>query len=129
MSWRMMLRNRQGRTYFKVVERKSGISEPIKLQDYLTPEQQAKVMANPDFIWQFAQHLKAIYLRKGMEVSVYAKGMVRINNRPFFPFTDETVDLASIKWNPFKHADWILPPPTNWPDTEKIVLPFQTGSQ
>lgn len=127
MSWRMMLRNRQGRTYFKVVDRKSGVSESVKLQDVLTVEQQAKVMAHPDFMWQFAQHLKTIYRQKGKDIAVYARSTVRINNRPFFPFTDETVDLASVKWDPFKHAEWILPPPPNWPGTEKLVKPAKAG--
>ena len=122
LSWRMMLRNRQGITRFRVENKSTGENEPIDLKDYLTPSQQEKVMAYPDFMWQFAQHLKRIYAAKGKDIAVYAKGRVRINNRPFYPIIDDKTDLASVPWDPYVHSSWILPPPDHWPYTEKINL-------
>ena len=118
MSWRMMLRTRQGDTRFRVVDRATGANEPVRLDDYLTPEQQEKVMAYPDFIWQFAQHLKKKYAAEGKDVAVYARGRLRINRRPFFPFIDSSVDLASEPWDPYRHHRWILPPPPNWSEPQ-----------
>ena len=118
MSWRMMLRTRQGDTRFRVVDRATGANEPVRLDDYLTPEQQEKVMAYPDFIWQFARHLKKKYAAEGKDVAVYARGRLRINRRPFYPFLDSSVDLASEPWDPYRHHRWILPPPPNWADPQ-----------
>ena len=118
MSWRMMLRTRQGDLRFRAEDRKTGANEVIKLDDYLTPDQKQKVMAYPDFIWQFAQHLKKKYAAEGKDVAVYAQGRLRINNRPFYPFIDSTVDLASEPWDPYRHHRWILPPPENWSDPQ-----------
>lgn len=122
LSWRMMLRNRQGITRFRVEDKETGENEPIELKRYLTPAQQEKVMAYPDFMWQFAQHLKRIYAAKGKNVAVYAQGKVRVNNRPFYPFIDGKTDLTSLPWDPYTHTSWILPPPKHWPNTEKINL-------
>jgi len=116
MSWRMMLRTRQGNLGFRVEDSKTGANEVVRLDDYLTPEQKEKVMAYPDFTWQFAQHLKRKYASEGKEVAVFARGWLRINNRPFYPFIDPTVDLASEPWDPFRHHRWILAPPPEWSD-------------
>lgn len=122
LSWRMMLRNRQGITRFRVEDKNTGENETIDLDIYLTSGQKEKVMAYPDFMWQFAQHLKRIYAANGKDVAVYAQSRVRINNRPFFPFTDTSVDLANSPWNPLARTSWILPPPPQWPNTKKINL-------
>ncbi|HSR61281.1 MAG TPA: HTTM domain-containing protein, partial [Robiginitalea sp.] len=115
LSWRMMLRTRQGDLRFRVEDLRTGFKEAVRLDDYLTPDQKEKVMAYPDFIWQFARRLKEKYAAEGHEVAVYARGRLRINRRPFYPFIDETVDLASEPWDPLRHHRWILPEPTGWP--------------
>ena len=63
----------------------------------------------PDVIWQFAQYLKKLYKDKGIEIEVYASCSVSVNGKPFQRLVDPKVDLASVKWNAFKHSDWILP--------------------
>ncbi|MFM1878005.1 MAG: hypothetical protein RLZZ241_871 [Bacteroidota bacterium] len=122
LSWRMMLRNRQGIAQFRVVDKNTRENEPINLDHYLTPKQKEKVMALPDFMWQFAQYLEQVYAAQGKEIEVYVRSRVRVNNRPFYPFTDETVDLAAAAWEPLVPTTWILPPPSDWPYTEKIKL-------
>lgn len=109
MSWRMMLRSRSGTIQFNVVNNTNGKSTKVNLDEYLTLKQQGKIAAYPDFIWQFAQHLKKEYTAKGIPISVYAKGKVSINGRPPQPFIDSSVDLANEKWHAFQHHSWILP--------------------
>ncbi|WP_088340297.1 HTTM domain-containing protein [Robiginitalea sediminis] len=111
LSWRMMLRSRQGAIRFRVVDKSTKWSREINLKEHLTPSQIHKVMAYPDFIWQFAQYLKQHYREQRREVAVYARGQVRINTRPFHPFVDPETDLASIPWDPFRPSPWILPAP------------------
>ncbi|MBC2838540.1 HTTM domain-containing protein [Robiginitalea sp. SC105] len=111
MSWRMMLRSRIGNTHFRVVDKATGISEPVQLEHYLTSQQRRKVTAYPDFIWQFAQHLKKSYARQGREISVYARGYLQINRQPSAPLIDPEVDLAAEPWDPYRHHPWILPAP------------------
>ncbi len=109
MSWRMMLRSRSGTIQFKVVNKENGTTEYIKLDDYLTRKQKRKVASYPDFIWQFSQHLKKEYAKKGEDVSVFVKSKVRINGRLLKPFIEPKTDLANEPWNHFGHHEWILP--------------------
>lgn len=118
LSWRMMLRTRQGDLRFRVEDARTGFSEVVNPDHYLTPDQREKVMAYPDFTWQFAQILKKKYAAQGRQVAVYAKGRLRINRRPFYPFIDPTVDLASEPWDPFRHHRWILSRPSHEPVSE-----------
>ena len=111
LSWRMMLRNRSGNVNFKVVHKTGQKTEYINLRNYLTKKQRLKIAAFPDFIWQFAQHLKKIYNQKGFEVEVYADSRVSINGRPPSPLIDNKIDLSSVAWDPLHHHRWILPAP------------------
>jgi len=112
LSWRMMLRSRSGSVQFKVVEKESGKSEIIDLDDYITKKQNQRIAAYPDFIWQFAQHLKKEYAEKGVAISVYAvNSRVSINGKPSRAFIDPEVDLANAKWDYFWHNEWILSSP------------------
>tara|TARA_R110002049_G_scaffold112299_7_gene261747 strand:- start:3413 stop:4723 length:1311 start_codon:yes stop_codon:yes gene_type:complete len=109
LSWRMMLRTRGGTISFTTLNKKNKERKQINLADYLTKKQQRRVSSYPDFIWQFAQHLKQEALDKNEEVSVFVRASVSINGKPFAPFIDPTVDLANEEWHHFKHHSWILP--------------------
>ncbi len=111
LSWRMMLRSRTGRVNFTVVNKADQKAELINLRNYLTRKQQRRIGAYPDFIWQFAQHLKAEYAEKGVEIEVFADARVSINGRPPSRLIDPDVDLAAIAWDPLRHHHWILPAP------------------
>ncbi|MCX2718861.1 HTTM domain-containing protein [Lentiprolixibacter aurantiacus] len=111
LSWRMMLRTRQGQATFTVVDRETGERRPVNLHEHLNPKQRQKIAAYPDFIWQFAQHLEDIYAREGKEIAVYVESRVRVNNHAFAPLVDPNVDLAREKWDPWRHHNWILPAP------------------
>ncbi|MEK6152358.1 HTTM domain-containing protein [Flavobacteriaceae bacterium 3-367] len=109
MSWRMMLRSRSGSTSFRIVHPQKGTSEIVKLQDYLTKKQQRKVACYPDFIWQFAQHIKKEYAKKGEDIEVYVRSRVSINGKPYKTFIDPKTDLTKVSWNHLAHHEWILP--------------------
>lgn len=113
MSWRMMLRSRKGRIQFFVVNKADNRSTRVPLNLYLTKKQKRRIGAYPDFIWQFAQHLKKEYAQKGEDVAVYAKkSTVSINGKPFQNFIDPQIDLANESWNHLKTNAWILPSET-----------------
>lgn len=109
LSWRMMLRNRAGFATYYVENKTTGSKQIVRLSDYLTRKQMAHVKTKPDFMWQFAQHLKESYASQGNEIAVYIDAKVSINGRPYQQFTDKTVDIAATKWNRWKHHEWILP--------------------
>ena len=110
LSWRMMLRSRQGQIKFKVLNKDNGGAYMVSLKDHLTEKQQRKIAAYPDFIWQFSQYLKKQHEIKGENISVYAlNSKVSINGKPYKPFIDPKVDLANEDWNHFGHHEWILP--------------------
>ncbi len=110
MSWRMMLRSRTGTIKFNVVNEETKASSFVNLDDYLSKKQKKRIAAYPDFIWQFAQHLKKKYAEKGETVSVYAvNSKVSINGKPYRAFIDPKVNLANETWKHFEHHEWILP--------------------
>ncbi len=109
MSWRMMLRSRNGHIQYRVVDKKTGASSYVQPGDYLSEKQRMRLAAYPDFIWQFAQVLKQEYAKLGQDVAVYAKSKISINGRPMQPFIDPATDLASEPWRHFAHHPWILP--------------------
>ncbi|MGB5203789.1 MAG: HTTM domain-containing protein [Eudoraea sp.] len=109
LSWRMMLRSRSGIISFKVVNNDNGNIINVNLNDYLTKKQKTRIASYPDFIWQFAQHLKEIYSEDGADISVYVNSRVRVNGSKLKPFIDPEVDLGAERWDHFKHHNWILP--------------------
>ncbi|WP_437399269.1 HTTM domain-containing protein [Flagellimonas lutimaris] len=111
LSWRMMLRSRDGRITYKVVNSKTKDTTKIKLNDYLTIKQQRRIACYPDFTWQFAQHLKREYAQNDEQIQVFVENKVKINQKPYQQFIDPTVDLANVPWKHFTHNDWILPSP------------------
>lgn len=109
LSWRMMLRAKQGVAHYKVVNKQTNLITRIKLSDYVSKNQINIVSTKPDVIWQFAQRLKKEFNEKGEDVAVYVDCKVSVNNKPYQKLIDPTVDLASVKWNPFSHSEWLLP--------------------
>lgn len=110
LSWRMMLRGKSGVISFKLVNKTTGRTHYVNLKDYLSPKQRRIVATKPDVIWQFVQHLKREYQEKGEEISVYAtSSKVSVNNSEWMSFVKPDVDLATVSWDYFKHADWIYP--------------------
>ena len=111
LSWRMMLRTRQGSIQFFVTDVKTGRRETVDLNQYLTPKQISRLSTLPDYIWQFSQRLKKEYSEKGRQVAIHVKSKVSVNRGPHAEFIDPNVDLADTKWYYFRHNPWILPKP------------------
>ncbi|MCB0447300.1 MAG: HTTM domain-containing protein [Gelidibacter sp.] len=109
LSWRMMLRAKSGHTSFKVIDTKTNVVIPIDLNDYLTQKQIRTVSTKPDVIWQFAQHLKKSFAKKGMDVQVFVNSHIKVNGNNMKQLIDPDVDLANTKWQPLQHSDWLLP--------------------
>ncbi|SNY95412.1 HTTM domain-containing protein [Flagellimonas pacifica] len=109
LSWRMMLRSRSGIVQFKILNKKTGQSNTIDLADYLTQKQRNRVACYPDFIWQFAQHLKKDYASRGHDIQVFVSSRVRVNKGKYHEFIDPTVDLTRVPWKHFSHNEWLRP--------------------
>ncbi len=109
LSWRMMLRAKSGTQTFTVIDKHTGMSERINKSEFLTAKQIRSLNTKPDFIWQFSQRLKKHYAKQGKDVEIYVKGAVSVNGKPRRALVNESVDLAAIKWQHFKHSDWLLP--------------------
>lgn len=109
LSWRMMLRSKSGYTAYRVVDAKTNVVIPIKMDDYLSKNQQRTASTKPDVIWQFSQYLKKDFAKKGIDVKVFVNANVRVNGRDMQPLIDPEVDLANVEWNPLKHSEWLLP--------------------
>ncbi len=109
LSWRMMLRSKNGIVTYTVIDEATNNSIPIKLSDYLTTKQRRGASTKPDVIWQFAQHLKQDFAKKGKSVKVYVRAYVSVNGKPRKQLIDTKVDIANEEWYHFKHQDWILP--------------------
>jgi len=109
LSWRMMLRSKSGIAHYAVIDKETSEKTIIKLDDYLTKKQKGIASSKPDAIWQFAQRLKQKFADKGKDVEVYVDCRISVNNRPLKQLIDPKLDLASVKWDAFKHSDWILP--------------------
>ena len=109
LSWRMMLRGRQGTIQFKVVNKEDNGVTYVKPDEYLTKKQKRRVSCYPDFTWQFVQYLKKEYNEKGIDVQIFVRNRVKINDGKYYEFIDPEVDLASVPWKHFSHNEWILP--------------------
>ncbi len=114
LSWRMMLRTKSGALTVYVVDKVNGERKLFDYTKFLGTKQGAAVRTKPDLMWQLAQKIKEVESEKGRDVAVYMESFISVNNGPYHPFTDPNVDLASEKWHPFKHSEWILPSPEDY---------------
>jgi hypothetical protein len=108
LSWRMMLRTRNGSTDYRIVDKKTKEVFSYPFSDELTYKQQNGMETKPDMIWQLAQRIKHQYAEKGKDVAVYAKTKVSVNGSPYKMLIDPNADLAAASWNYFGHSEWVL---------------------
>lgn len=107
MSWRMMLRSKDGTSEFIVKNKSTDSTWIIDPANYLHKYQARNVATRPDFIWQYARHIKHWYAQQGQDVAVYVKSNCSLNGRPPKPLVDTTVDIATMEWEPFAHNKWV----------------------
>ena len=110
MSWRMMLRTKDGSIHFKITDPKSGKKWTVYPGTRLTSKQAERLPTRPDMIWQFVQHLKQEYREQGIDpVEIRAVSSVSLNGRPKQPVVDPEYDLAKAEWHYLRSDDWIVP--------------------
>ncbi len=108
-SWRVMLMEKSGNTFFTVKEPTTGRKYEVNNAEYLTPLQEKMVSTQPDMMIYYAHHLAKKYSEKGIvDPEVYVESYVALNGRRSKLFIDSTVDLSKKKTG-FNNYDWILP--------------------
>jgi vitamin K-dependent gamma-carboxylase len=107
LSWRMMLRQRNGFITYRIVDKQTKEQWLYPYHDKVSFKQ-FNMLNKPDGIWQFAQRIKKEYQEQGKDISIFVDSKVSINNKPYKMFIDPAVDLASAKWDYFFHNEWII---------------------
>lgn len=106
LSWRMMLRKREG---FIVIKVKDNVTKEIISYNYdknLSPKQTRNLATRPDFIWQYCQRIKQEY--SGKDISIFVDCKTSINHDEYKTLIDPQQDFATAKWDYFWHNNWIL---------------------
>ena len=125
LSWRMMLRSKQGTLSVSVEDKETKSRETYLFKELLSKKQARSIRTHPDMLWQLAKKIKEIEAKKGKDVAVYLNGKVSVNGGPYFPFIDNKIDIASQEWNHFSHTSWVLPSPKEYherPESRKNPL-------
>ncbi|RYZ98713.1 MAG: HTTM domain-containing protein [Sphingobacteriaceae bacterium] len=108
-SWRVMLMEKSGNTFFYVKEPSTGRSYEVNNSEFLTPLQDKMMSTQPDLMLRYAHYLAAVYKNRGVKnPAVYAECYVALNGRRSRLFTDTTIDLSRqpLSW---QHYTWVLP--------------------
>jgi hypothetical protein len=112
-SWRVMLMEKSGNTFFYVKEPSTGKTYEVNNSEFLTPLQDKMMSTQPDLILRYAHYLASVYQQRGINhPAVYADCYVTLNGQRSRPFIDTAVNLAAqpLSW---KHYNWVLPYKSN----------------
>ena len=108
-SWRVMLMEKSGNTFFYIKEPRSGRVFEVNNPDFLTPQQEKMMSTQPDMIVHYARYLKHIYQQRGLHhPKVYAEGYVALNGARSKQFIDTKIDLSAEQLD-WRHIRFILP--------------------
>jgi hypothetical protein len=108
-SWRVMLMEKGGITFFYVKDAKTGRKGEVLNSQFLTPLQERMMQTQPDMILQYAHYLHDVYASKGInDPIVTVESYVTLNGSGSRLYIDSTVDLAKEKED-FSHKKWIRP--------------------
>ncbi|TXI68424.1 MAG: HTTM domain-containing protein [Flavobacterium sp.] len=105
LSWRMMLRERNGYITIKIKDLKTGTESIYNYHKNLTNKQAQNLATKPDFIWQYCQRIKEEY--KGKPIAIYIDCKNSINRKEYKTLIDSNFDMAKAEWSHFKHNEWI----------------------
>lgn len=106
LSWRMMLRERNGYITIQIKDLKTGNVSIYNYRKNLTNKQAQNLATKPDFIWQYCQRIKEEY--KGKPIAIYIDCKNSINRKEYKSLIDPNYDMAKAEWNYFAHNEWIL---------------------
>jgi hypothetical protein len=108
-SWRVMLMEKSGNTFFYVKEPSTGKIYEVNNNEFLTPLQDKMMSTQPDLILRYAHYLASVYKQRGLkDPAVYAECYVALNGERSRPFTNPTIDLSRQPFS-WRHYTWILP--------------------
>ena len=108
-SWRVMLVEKTGNTYFIITDHQGDKRLVVNNSDFLTSFQESKMSFQPDMILEYAHFLGEYYKNAGFKnPKVTAESFVTLNGRLSARFVEKDFDLLSVKDN-FKKYNWITP--------------------
>jgi len=106
-SWRVMLIEKAGIATFNVADGVSGEQFTVDNSQYLTVFQEKQMATQPDFIVQYAHHLRDVFESKGVsDPKVFVDSYVALNGRKSTRYIKEDVDLCTVSYN-LKHRTWV----------------------
>jgi hypothetical protein len=108
-SWRVMLMEKSGATYFTVKNSEHSQSLEVNNAEFLTPLQEKMMSTQPDMILKYAHFLAREYQKRGISnPEVYGEIYVALNGQRSRLFIDSAINLAAepVSW---KHYNWVLP--------------------
>lgn len=108
-SWRVMLMEKSGNTFFYIREAETGRVFEVNNPDFLTPQQEKMMSTQPDMMIRYAQYLKKVYQARGIKrPAVYAEGYVALNGTRAQAFINTEMELSAqqLSW---QHVKFILP--------------------
>ncbi len=106
-SWRVMLMEKSGTTFFYVKLPSAGRKFQVNNSDFLTPYQERMMETQPDMMLQYAHILKEYYSNGGMAPEVTVESYVSLNGTGSRLYIDSSVNLANEKESWFRHKQWI----------------------
>ena len=106
LSWRMMLRERNGFIHIRIKDLKTGKLSVYDYRKNLTDKQIQNLATKPDFIWQYCQYIKKEF--KGKEIAIFIDCKNSINRKEYKTLIDPKFDMAKAEWDYFGHNEWLL---------------------
>ena len=106
LSWRMMLRERNGFIHIRIKDLKTGEESLYDYRKNLTDKQIQNLATKPDFIWQYCQYIKEEF--NGKDIAIFINCKNSINRKEYKTLIDPNFDMAKAKWDYFRHNEWLL---------------------
>ena len=106
LSWRMMLRERNGFIHIRIKDLKTGEESLYDYRKNLTDKQIQNLATKPDFIWQYCQYITKEF--KGKDIAIFINCKNSINRKEYKTLIDPKFDMAKAKWDYFRHNEWLL---------------------
>lgn len=109
-SWRVMLMEKGGTSFFYVKNPDTGRKFEINNAKYLTAYQERMMETQPDMMLQYARILHDVYAQKGIpDPEVTVASYVTLNGSGSRLYADSTVNLVLQRESWFGHRSWIIP--------------------
>lgn len=108
-SWRVMLMEKAGKTFFYVTDEETGRSGEAMMDNDLTVNQEKMMSTQPDMIIQYAHFLKEKYQKLGIKnPKITVESYVTLNGEGSRLYINKYVDLTKVD-DGFHHKWWLLP--------------------